>query len=152
MRAWPVAQYGQSHALATMIEAARRGDAPFSFWTSSAAASMSCRSHYHSSGIRSHAACIYQLKRGKPKAIEKGKRQRRLHILHQLAALFKQVRQQRVTDKAKEKVGSKPAPFYGPSAARSSTAAESAEDPLLSSGATPDRSAAFGSSGPLYRR
>lgn len=56
-----------------------------------------------------------------------------------------------MTDKAKEKVGSKPAPFYGPSAARSSTAAESAEDPLLSSGATPDRSAAFGSSGPLYR-
>jgi hypothetical protein len=132
---WPnpyAAQYSQSHSLAMMIEAARRGDAPFSFWTSNATPpSHSGRAHYHGSGVKSIAERIYEPKRGKPKRMNSKKRRQRLEVLHRLAALFKQARQQRVTDKAKEKVGTQPAPFYGPTSV--TLAAMEAEDARVNS-------------------
>jgi hypothetical protein len=153
---WPnpyVAQYSQTHALSMMIEAARRGDSPFSFWTAEGCPSESARSHYHGSGVRAFAKAVYQPKRGKPKKLESKKRAQMLRLLHQLAALFKQSGQQRVTDKAKEKVGTQPAPFYGPRAIAST--AEDAEGWLPSGDAS--RSAGSGSGvasstiAPLYR-
>jgi hypothetical protein len=50
-------------------------------------------------------------------------------VFRAFAALFKQARQQRVTDKGKEKPGTKPAPFYGPRARASAN--ESSEELLL---------------------
>ena len=52
----------------------------------------------------------YQLVRPKPKAVPN--RKAILRILHSTASLFKQARQGRVTDKGKERVGSKPATAY----------------------------------------
>ena len=118
---------------------------------------MSARSHYHGSGVRTFAKAIYQPKRGKPKKLESKKRRQMLQLLHRLAALFKQSRQQRVTDKAKEKVGTQPAPFYGPRAIASTS--EDGEGWLpYDNGLDASHSAGSGSGiatssiAPLYRR
>ena len=57
---------------------------------------------------------------------------------------------ERVTDKAKERVGTQPAPFYGPAAARTPPTG-AAEATLLSSSATPGSGVAVAPCGPLYR-
>jgi hypothetical protein len=149
---WPnpyAAQYGQAHALAMLIESIRRGDAPFSVYTSSSRASLTGRSHYHHSGIRSVAERRYQPKRGKPRKVGKAKRRKVLAVLHKLAALFKQARQQRVTDRGREKQGTQPAPFYGPKVPSSSAIADG-DAPLSKS--RPVTASSFGRDvAPLYR-
>jgi hypothetical protein len=119
---WPnpyAAQYGQSHALAMLIESSRRGDTAFSVCMTNTKPSHSGRRHYHGSGILSVAESRYQPSRAKPgrAGMSVDRRQKRLRVLRALAALFRQSRQQRVTDKGKEKPGTKPAVFYGPKVA-----------------------------------
>ena len=133
---WPnpyASQYSQSHALAMLLEGARRGDAPFSFCTTSNKASHAGRKHYHSSGGLAIAERRYQLSHQKPISMPIAKRQRRLKVLHALAALFKQARQQRVTDKGKEKSGTQPAPAYGPKAVSTKPADGQLSDLLTAS-------------------
>ena len=106
-------QYAHSWETSLLIEAARHGLVPFSFST--------CyyrrgRGHYHQSGAIVGAQRTFMAKRAKPKAVSKKQRTRRLAALRGLAALFKQSRQGRVTDKGKEQVGSQPASTYRPPA------------------------------------
>ena len=53
-------------------------------------------------------------------------------MLRAFAALFKQARQQRITDKGKEKSGTQPAPHYGPRGMRASVSDAQATDLLTS--------------------
>ena len=114
---WPnplALQYSKQHCLTSLLESARRGDVSFSFCSSRSNPAHSTRSHYHRSGGRALAERRYQLHRQKPLAMSIGKRSRQLKTLRAFAAIFKQARQQRVTDKGKEKPGTQPAPFYAP--------------------------------------
>ena len=87
----------------------------------------------------------YQLVRPKPKAVPN--RKAILRILHSTASLFKQARQGRVTDKGKERVGSKPATAYAPAAVPLATADESTRPSAVdASGSRSGKGASAGSS------
>ena len=116
MRAhWPnpySLQYAQQWASAMLLEMGRTGVLPFSVKS----VSRQGRGHYHRSGSVAAVARCFQPQRPKPKELPPEKRKRRLCVLRRFAALFKQARQGRVTDKGKERVGTQPAIFYAPSA------------------------------------
>jgi hypothetical protein len=107
-------QYAQSWASAVLLEAAQNGECPFSCWWRDL--QRPGRAHYLD-GSSAIASCTrFQLAKPKPKIMEAEQRQRRLCVLRELAAYFQQARQGRVTDKGKERVGTLPAPNYGPQA------------------------------------
>ena len=108
-------QYAQNWASALLIEAARHGAVSFSFHTHYARLG---RGHYHDNGASASAqrSRHFALKKPTPKKIGKSRRLTKLAALRRLAALFKQARQGRVTDKGKERVGSAPASTYAPPA------------------------------------
>ena len=98
------------HAIALLLQAFRtRGGAGFAFFTGPE------QSDRHYTDSKSAQATVrYCLRKPKPHSVEG--RQQVLDTLHEFARMFKQVRQQRVTDKAKEKVGTRPSITYAPTA------------------------------------
>jgi len=114
MRArWPnpySLQYQCNHSLAMRLQSMRlSGAAGFAFFTGPQKSDR----HYTDAGSSQHRA-RYFLSKTKPCDVQD--REGVLEVLHRFARMFKQARQQRVTDKAKEKVGSHPAVTYEPAA------------------------------------
>ena len=103
-------QYTTIHAIALVVKAFRTRGAPgFAFFTGP-----QLSNRHYTDAKSSQATVRYYLRKPNMKSRE-GSRQE-LDILHTFSRLFKQVRQQRVTDKAKEKVGTRPSVTYAPTA------------------------------------
>eukprot|EP00966_Prymnesium_polylepis_P272548 6296747-Prymnesium_polylepis.2 len=114
MRArWPnpySLQYQGNHSLAMLVQSLRtNGAAGYAFFTGPQKSDR----HYTDAGSAQRKV-MYSLRKPKPRSVED--RKYALEVLHKFARIFKQARQQRVTDKAKEKVGSRPSVMYEPSA------------------------------------
>ena len=137
-------QYAQRWATAVLVESYRSGAAvPFS----AARNQRRGRGHYHKSGADASAPRRYQPMRVKHESIDPTKRKRILRILRCAAGLFKQVRQGRVTDKGKERVGSQPATTYAPGAVPPATAKEAARPSVIDLGSSGHSSVAGSTSG-----
>ena len=114
MRAhWPnpySLQYQSNHATSVLLQAFRtRGSCGFAWFTGP----QSRRRHY-TDAQSSHVTVRYCLR--KPKPLDVADRPQTLSTLHEFARLFQQARQQRVTDKGKERVGTRPSITYAPAA------------------------------------
>ena len=136
-------QYAQTAALAMEVEACANGQSAFSFFTGD---ERRYRGHYHLQGVQAVAAPRRQPAKPKPKQLESAIRKKRLYVLRELAATFKQSRSERVTAKGRERSGTLPAFAYGPSAVPPRTASER-ERPKLSSGRQTDAGGASSSAG-----
>ena len=112
MRArWPnpySLQYQSNHARACLLHSFQScGASGFAYFTGTH------RSDRHYTDAKSSFAPIqYRLSKPKPQFVEG--REEALCILREFARLFQQVKQQRVTDKAKEKVAAQPSIAYAP--------------------------------------
>ena len=127
----------------------QRASSAFSFFTGD---ERRYRGHYHLQGVQAVAAPRRQPAKPKPKQLESAIRKKRLDVLCELAATFKQSRSERVTAKGRERSGTLPAFAYGPSAVPPPTASERERPkhgPKLSSGRQTDAGGASssGSSG-----
>ena len=123
-------QYAQTAALAMEVEVCANGQGAFSFCTGE---ERQFRGQYHLKGVHAVAATRRQPAKPKPKQLESAIRKKRLGVLRELAATFKQSRSERVTAKGRERSGTLPAFAYGPSAVPPPTQSER-ERPELSSG------------------
>jgi hypothetical protein len=102
-------QYAQQHAACEDMEARRAAESSkFSMYTGS----RTNRTHYAHSGIKKAAQRFRLAKPRMRRGAHSGEHHSRLHLLFRAAALFKVAAQGRVTDKAKETVGSMPAISY----------------------------------------